>query len=289
MSGGGGNCTTNGYGRGGVDGMTEQHGDGPGGADRSDGGDAHDRMERDLLQVRALIDSTVAKRRERMAEKSLVRKLGFGRKELVAELRRSVSRARRSVDILLPDDPELCRAAFETARQLLAQEESDLAVRVLCGSGSVDERVVRRIAQDGRLTVRTHRAQGLTASIVDSRSALVCADLTVDARASTIHAVSVIRALEKLFESMWQVAVPAGAPIDFGSPARSDMARAVLRCLRLGLTDEVAARELSISVRTYRRYVADIMKMLDADSRFQAGVRAAALGLLPPEEPPAAM
>ncbi|NEE20393.1 response regulator transcription factor, partial [Streptomyces sp. SID7499] len=45
-------------------------------------------------------------------------------------------------------------------------------------------------------------------------------------------------------------------------------------------TDEVAARELTVSVRTYRRYVAEIMTLLDATSRFQAGVRAAELGLL---------
>ncbi len=49
----------------------------------------------------------------------------------------------------------------------------------------------------------------------------------------------------------------------------------------------MAARELSVSVRTYRRYVAEMMSLLGADSRFQAGVRAAELGL-PPLTPPAA-
>jgi DNA-binding CsgD family transcriptional regulator len=242
-----------------------------------------DKMEQDLLKVRALIDSTVARRREKLAESSLVRKLGFGRRELVAEIGRQVSRSRNSIDILLPDDQEVAGAALEAVEERLAQITATVAIRVLCAPGCVDECLVRRMEKDERLTVRTSRSQGLTASIVDSRTALVCAEPTLDARASTIHALSVIRALEKLFESMWQASALASGPIDFGNQARSDMAREVLRCLRLGLTDEVAARELSISVRTYRRYVADIMKVLAADSRFQAGVRAAALGLLPPE------
>ncbi|MBY8879786.1 helix-turn-helix transcriptional regulator [Actinacidiphila acidipaludis] len=241
-----------------------------------------DKMEQDLLKVRALIDSTVARRRQKLAENSLVRKLGLGRKELVAEIGRQVNRSRNSVDILLPDDLEVAGAALEAVKERLSPAAPTVTVRVLCAPGCVDESLVRRMEEDERLTVRTSRSQGLTASIIDGRTALVCADPTLDARASTLHAPSVIRALEKLFESMWQASALAAGPIDFGNQARSDMAREVLRCLRLGLTDEVAARELSISVRTYRRYVADIMKALAADSRFQAGVRAAALGLLPP-------
>ncbi len=36
-----------------------------------------------------------------------------------------------------------------------------------------------------------------------------------------------------------------------------------------------------MSLRTYRRYVAEILRDLDAISRFQAGARAVQLGLLP--------
>jgi DNA-binding NarL/FixJ family response regulator len=35
-----------------------------------------------------------------------------------------------------------------------------------------------------------------------------------------------------------------------------------------------------VSLRTYRRHVAEIMRELDANSRFQAGARAVELGLL---------
>lgn len=51
----------------------------------------------------------------------------------------------------------------------------------------------------------------------------------------------------------------------------------VLTLLSAGCTDDTAARKLDISVRTYRRYVANIMQRLNAGSRFQAGFKAARL------------
>ena len=51
--------------------------------------------------------------------------------------------------------------------------------------------------------------------------------------------------------------------------------REVLRSLTTGSTDEAAARELGVAVRTYRRVVARMMARLGARSRFQAGYLAA--------------
>ena len=45
----------------------------------------------------------------------------------------------------------------------------------------------------------------------------------------------------------------------------------VVRALRSGVIDEVAARELGLSVRTYRRRVGMMMQNLGARSRFEAG------------------
>ena len=51
------------------------------------------------------------------------------------------------------------------------------------------------------------------------------------------------------------------------------------RVNRVEATDEAAARRLGTSLRTYRRRVAEPMAVLEAGSRFQAGVRAGELGL----------
>ncbi|MET9490048.1 hypothetical protein [Nocardia sp. NPDC006630] len=55
---------------------------------------------------------------------------------------------------------------------------------------------------------------------------------------------------------------------------------AVLQTLNAGMKDEVAARQLSVSLRTYRRRVADLMGYFGVDTRFELGVQAAEVGLL---------
>lgn len=56
--------------------------------------------------------------------------------------------------------------------------------------------------------------------------------------------------------------------------------KALLGLLDTGLTDEAAARQLGVSVRTVRRQMAALMGKLGASSRFQAGHKAAERGWL---------
>ncbi|MFF3331839.1 hypothetical protein ACFYWX_20100 [Streptomyces sp. NPDC002888] len=62
-------------------------------------------------------------------------------------------------------------------------------------------------------------------------------------------------------------------------PRIEAQAREVLYALGSGMTDVTASRELGMSLRTYRRRVAELLVALGADSRVQAGVRAGELGL----------
>ncbi|HEY0538239.1 MAG TPA: DNA-binding response regulator [Actinoallomurus sp.] len=80
-----------------------------------------------------------------------------------------------------------------------------------------------------------------------------------------------------LFDATWESAVPLADRREL--PMITPDAREILRALGAGLTDEVAARRMGVSLRTYRRRVADLMRALDSDSRFQAGLRAGELGL----------
>jgi DNA-binding NarL/FixJ family response regulator len=141
----------------------------------------------------------------------------------------------------------------------------------------------------------------LTALIVDGRAALVCAESPEGRRATTVRDPNVVETLRILFDGIWRQAavvhdrveqvecvlqadrVEQVDRVDFGSPVRQEMARQILEWLRSGVSDEAAARHLSVPVRTYRRYVADIVVLLGAGSRFQAGMRAAELGLVPTE------
>jgi hypothetical protein len=81
-----------------------------------------------------------------------------------------------------------------------------------------------------------------------------------------------------LFRAAWGTATDLGTYLRGEAPHLDADSRAVIGALGAGYTDETAARHLGLSLRTYRRRVAELMATLDADSRFQAGLRAGELG-----------
>ncbi|PSR68664.1 hypothetical protein C8258_09215 [Nocardia sp. MDA0666] len=91
---------------------------------------------------------------------------------------------------------------------------------------------------------------------------------------------ALLRVIHQLASILWDSASDLSVYLELRSNEFDETALAVLRALNQGLKDEVAARQLSVSLRTYRRYVADIMMRLGVTTRFQIGVRAAELGLL---------
>ncbi|MFF6995708.1 DUF6879 family protein [Streptomyces sp. NPDC008313] len=104
------------------------------------------------------------------------------------------------------------------------------------------------------------------------------------AGALVLRGQGVIAVLCELFDRVWECAIPFSGgrpqPRDRGEEELSGQEQAVLRLLGEGLTDEVVARKLGVSVRTGRRITAELMGRLGARSRFQAGLRAAQLGWL---------
>jgi DNA-binding CsgD family transcriptional regulator/sugar-specific transcriptional regulator TrmB len=84
------------------------------------------------------------------------------------------------------------------------------------------------------------------------------------------------------FEQMWSTAAPYVPNAPGYREVSDELRRSVIRLLAQGFKDEVVARKLGMSVRTCRRHIASIMAELGAESRFEAGVKAAQLGLLDP-------
>lgn len=85
-----------------------------------------------------------------------------------------------------------------------------------------------------------------------------------------------LRRLSGLCETLWRSSSPHPEASRQRYSARS---RRVIELLAEGLTDEAVARRLGVSVRTVRTDTAATMARFAASSRFQAGVRAAQLGL----------
>jgi DNA-binding CsgD family transcriptional regulator len=89
-----------------------------------------------------------------------------------------------------------------------------------------------------------------------------------------------VRLLRDVVETTWTAAEPyATASIGY-QDVTEDLHRTIVDLLASGLTDDVIARRLGISVRTCRRHIATVLSTLAAVSRFQAGALAASAGLL---------
>ncbi|MFJ9890477.1 LuxR family transcriptional regulator [Streptomyces sp. NPDC091287] len=244
------------------------------------GGD--DELESALLQVRALIESTVALHRDRNLQESLITGLDNDYDVVLDHAQRLIGSASRSIDIVHARKLGSDERSERTERELIYEAREGVKVRLLSSPAMLDEGYVReQLTRENPVAIRVARVPPLQALVVDECAALVVADSAVGRRASVIRAPEVLNTLQSLFENVWLRAVPAGERTVFGDRYRASLARQILGALQAGVTDEVAARELTISVRTYRRHVAEIMALLGAQSRFQAGVRAAELGLLP--------
>ncbi|WP_051766903.1 helix-turn-helix transcriptional regulator [Saccharothrix syringae] len=125
--------------------------------------------------------------------------------------------------------------------------------------------------------VRVHGSALPTMTLVDDRVALVA----TGGGLAVVRDRAVVGAVRALSRAVWEDAV------DLRAVRRAELAwpegsasRQVLELLCAGYIDEVAARRMGLSVRTYRRHVADLMTGLAARSRFHAGVLAARLGLV---------
>jgi DNA-binding CsgD family transcriptional regulator len=187
------------------------------------------------------------------------------------------------------------------AELLAAAEEEVIAMSTLTGLG-VGPREVKHGVRYRALfpdTARTNPVNGRHLSALSAAGVAVrtiphvpenvividgsVAVLPADGAAGSVAVLRltsvVVTALE-LFERIWPDAVPLA---DCDLPDEADLSlreQEMLRLLALGATDEVAAAQLDVSVRTVRRMVAQIMNRLGARSRFQAGVKAADRGWL---------
>jgi hypothetical protein len=92
---------------------------------------------------------------------------------------------------------------------------------------------------------------------------------------------AVIEFVLVLFEFLWVDGMclgdETGEQVDDG---RDVLWQAILDQLAAGAKDDAIAHRLGLSVRTCRRHIAAMMKRLDADSRFQAGVQACQRGMV---------
>ncbi|MER5889846.1 helix-turn-helix transcriptional regulator [Streptomyces sp. NPDC001941] len=97
--------------------------------------------------------------------------------------------------------------------------------------------------------------------------------------AAVIRDPSTVAFLCAAFDRNWQMGTPYSPALPDGE-VREGIKLAILTMLSQGLRDETIARRLGISLRTCRKYVADLFELLGAESRFQAGYLTRARNIL---------
>ncbi|MET8572101.1 helix-turn-helix transcriptional regulator [Streptomyces sp. NPDC004783] len=257
----------------------------PGGptGDTVDSADGINRMESALLQARALIESTMTLHRTRPVRESLV--LRADDADIGSTVARLVGLARHSVSVSLAGGENVA-AVFEALAAHASPSGGRASrggptVRLLCSPQAVNHcRPSAEAFRDTRCEIRVDEGELRGMLIVDSRVALMPA-APGKPGAAIIKDTASARVLDLMFAGSWANARSLAEYERTSARMRTESVRRILEQLCEGRTDEVAARELQVSLRTYRRHVAEIMQALGANSRFQAGVRAVEMALLP--------
>jgi hypothetical protein len=158
--------------------------------------------------------------------------------------------------------------------------DREVTVRVVCPhrsrTGFATRARAKRLIGDGA-QIRTLSQVPQAAVVFDHALAVMITlpDAGREPTARRVRDVNVVRFLVDLFDQLWESATPFTAAEPGYADAADDLQQSLARLMAQGLTDEVVARRLGMSVRTCRRHIAGLLRDLDAVSRFQAGVQAA--------------
>lgn len=180
--------------------------------------------------------------------------------------------------------PEYMENSLDSDRAFI---EKNIRVRALYGqsvnSGPRQRKYLTDLAALGA-EVRLIPQVPFDLLVADEHTALTRADPSdPDGPAVVIRGPALVRSYLAMYEDCWLRSVPFTtkiAPSEDTGRELTEQHRTTLRLLANGLTDERIARKLGVSLRTVSRLVSEVMRYLEAESRFQAGVLAAANDLI---------
>jgi DNA-binding CsgD family transcriptional regulator/sugar-specific transcriptional regulator TrmB len=243
--------------------------------------DIHHQMRESQLAVSRLV-ADVARQQPGSAPEQIETIIGLD--NVHRRLERLASEAASSACALVPAvmrSVELSEAALRNDRIALAR---GVGIRtVFPDSARTDETTLdyaRRLTDAGG-EVRTAPALPLRMLIVDAATALVPIDTGETRRGAVVLGTpGAIAGFVALFEMIWSNSCPLGAERNRDNDGLTAQDRQILLLVSQGLTDEATGHRLGLSLRTVRRAMSGIMEVLEARSRFEAGLKAAQRGWL---------
>ena len=194
--------------------------------------------------------------------------------------------AHREVMAMQPDGP-LSAEYIEAARPLDMRclRRGVLMRTIVLNEAVADDRTEKYVQELVALGANVRSVQHSMERMIiyDRTVAVVPIDPGNSARgALIIRQPSLVMSMIALFDRVWGDARPVEA--SESAPTAGEhlqmLEKQILTVLSNSSKDEIAAREMGMSVRTFRRHVADLMTRLGASNRFQAALLAKDRGWL---------
>ncbi|GAA3254631.1 LuxR C-terminal-related transcriptional regulator [Nonomuraea helvata] len=188
-------------------------------------------------------------------------------------------------ELLVLDRPPY---AQDPAKQNVAEMERlahGLLVRGIYDASALEIPGKLRLAQESAAAGEQARVSPevpMKLAIADRKTAILPLSTDASAYADSaviVHSSTLLDALVTLFEVLWRSALPLPVkPSAAGSSPAELPDPELFTLLAAGLKDESVARQLGVSLRTVHRRVSELMDLLGARTRFQAGLLAARRG-----------
>ncbi|MFD7865603.1 hypothetical protein [Streptomyces sp. NPDC059783] len=206
---------------------------------------------------------------------------------LAQRMREAARSCRKELLVLRPADAtagpgEALTDAEDTA---LADLDAGVELRVLTQHAAKSSPAARsglhRLHQAGAV-IRTTADVPVRLLLFDRELAVLPAEHAHPAPATVVTDARVTSFLGTLHDRMWDTAAALVQRADEAAPRldAGDLRATILELLSAGHSDDAIARMLSISLRTCRRHVSELLTTLNSRTRFQAGAEAVRLGLV---------
>lgn len=216
---------------------------------------------------------------------------------VLAQREVAVRGARSEIVALIPNEPGGTDWLAAFAGVELEVLERGVQLRVVYESNMMDQPAGRAyLDQLARAGGRCRVAPSLPLSLLITdettavlpRPTLAAPGGADEAEVVVLRHGSAATAMKALFELHWEAATPVESSTDWAAQTQGEATEAegtvltqrLVALLAAGAKDETVARALGVSVRTVRRIVADLMRDLGAQTRFEAGVAAGRAGWL---------
>jgi DNA-binding CsgD family transcriptional regulator len=248
-------------------------------------------LERTRATLAVLSESLLRLRAENDRTSGTTRLVG--RHEVSVALEGAATQARQEVLSMHPGSPlppDMLKDSMKRNRGVIGRGVSMRSIHLSTMLKVPHGRAHLEELQDAGAEVRVASVLPFRLVMVDRVVAYVPAGTTepdTEAKPDDIAALEVrdphmLDLFLKVFEFCWVHGATASTALSptTESTELDHRESSLLRMLGQGLKDDAIARSLGISSRTLRRMMTDLMRKLEADSRFQAGAHAVARGWL---------